>query len=72
MNYLINGFKFKFLDNLSWKITNYMCFKKFGNLVTLKSWDDLWLNEGFATWTEYLGANFSSPDWKDVKIVFLF
>ena len=34
----------------------------FGDLVTMEWWTDLWLNEGFASYTEYIGTNFVSPE----------
>eukprot|EP00934_Nitzschia_sp_Nitz4_P005668 Nitzschia sp. Nitz4//scaffold210_size37948//7957//10834//NITZ4_007687-RA/size37948-augustus-gene-0.25-mRNA-1//-1//CDS//3329541921//5658//frame0 len=35
----------------------------FGNLVTMTWWDDLWLNEGFASWAENWSANECFPDY---------
>jgi puromycin-sensitive aminopeptidase len=36
----------------------------FGDLVTMKWWDDLWLNEAFATWAEDRMLDDWKPEWQ--------
>ncbi|HEY0061538.1 MAG TPA: M1 family aminopeptidase [Telluria sp.] len=36
----------------------------FGNLVTMAWWDNLWLNEGFASWMETKASEHFHPEWR--------
>ncbi len=42
-------------------------FQWFGNLVTMQWWNDLWLNEGFAKFMEYVSVNITHPELQVVR-----
>jgi len=45
-------------------VTHELSHQWFGDLVTMQWWDDLWLNESFASIMEYYAVDFIHPEYK--------
>lgn len=62
-----------FVINYSWGLLAHeLAHQWFGDMVTCGSWEDIWLNEGFATFLEGLSRERFQPDewwtWRSVRI----
>ncbi|MGC9204863.1 MAG: M1 family metallopeptidase [Candidatus Micrarchaeia archaeon] len=50
--------------NLADTIAHELAHQWFGDLVTMEWWDDIWLNESFATYMSYKAIENVYPEWK--------
>ena len=57
--------------NIGVTIAHELAHQWFGNLVTMKWWNDLWLNESFATFMEMLCLNTIHPEYDVIKSTYL-
>ncbi|KAK4222805.1 putative aminopeptidase [Podospora fimiseda] len=53
----------RFRNRIAYVVAHELAHQWFGNLVTMDWWDELWLNEGFATWAGWLATDHLHPEW---------
>lgn len=53
----------KYKNRIAYVVAHELAHQWFGNLVTMDWWNELWLNEGFATWVGWLATDHIHPDW---------
>ncbi len=56
-------------QNAALDIAHEMAHQWFGDLVTMQWWDNIWLNEGFATWMENKPVAAMHPEWNIPELV---
>ena len=55
--------------NMASVLAHELAHQWWGNLVTMRWWNDIWLNEGFANYMQFHGANAAAPQFEPMQRV---
>ncbi|KAJ9639260.1 hypothetical protein H2204_003871 [Knufia peltigerae] len=53
----------EYLTHVAYIVAHELAHQWFGNLVTMEWWNELWLNEAFATWAGWYVVDICYPEW---------